>query len=279
MDQHPSVDDLRDILLQKERESLHQLHAELDVVRGELMEPDKFAPKVKPILEARLEYMREHFPEIYGEVITATIKRQIRESKDEMIDALYPIAGRMIRKYIRKELQALSERIDQQISNAFSLKGWIRRITGMFRGKSAGEEIISNALKAEIDEVFIVERDSGLLVGSWSRKAQLDPDMVSGMMTAIRAFAEDAFQKSEAKIDSIEYESGTLFFQDLHSWYIAVLVSGVVSPSFESNLTDRIFSFAEDHLDHKIEAIDDEVIQKYSQLLAHHFYQPNEKNK
>ena len=279
MDESKLFSQLKDLLLEDERKSRDELEKEVVELREELMLREKLEPKVEPILDQRINYLRENFPELFGDQITASIKKQIVDSRDEVIDALYPIMGRLIRKYIQKEIERLSERIDQQMENAFSLKAWKARILGWFSGSKESERMISELSAPVIEEIFLVEKLTGLLIGKYSRKDVVDDDLVAGMLTAIKSFVEDAFRDGGQDLETIVYDTHKITLLNFHSFYLAFVVSGVPTAEFFSRLTDQGFNFAEAHMNSPIEDVTDELQAEFSIKLRNHFSPPDEDSK
>lgn len=273
MQENPGIRQLKEILLTEERGERERLVEEVENLREELMLREKLEPKVGPLIEDRLNYLQEHFPEIYGKVITETIKKQIRDSRDEVVEALYPIVGRLIQRFVRKEIEVLSARVDDQVNRLFSLRGWWDLLLGQLGIRKVGDQVIRNAVSAQLQQVFLIDKRSGLLLGQWARVETADPDMVAAMMTAIQAFAQDALGNSSDNLASIEYESMRLCFLPMHTSYFAVLVSGVMQASYESRLTEALWAFAEHHMKESITEITGEVNRSYSEWLRQEFSQ------
>ena len=182
-------------------------------------------------------------PEKLGPAITKTLSQQIKESRDEVVQVLYPIIGQMIKKYIQQEIQILSDRIDAQLDTIFSWEKIKQYILSLFGKGSVSSELIRNAVEPQIQEIFLIENDSGLLLGSYSRQKTLDQDMIAGMLTAIRAFVNDAFSTKEQTLETIEYDLYKIYIQGFPKFYIAVVISGVITTEFKSKLDDTILKF------------------------------------
>lgn len=211
--------------------------------KEELLEEEKFKSKVAPVVNEQITNFKKSFPNEFGETITETIKVQIKESQDEVVEALYPIMGKLVKKFIVAEITKLSDSINDTINNKFSISQIIKRL---FTGKTTdAEDVLQEVFEAVIEEVFIIEKDSGLLVGSYSRGNIADKDMVSGMLTAIKSFAEDAFSKEAQNLEDIKFETFQLSIQNFKSIYIAIAASGVLNPEFKEELSDNIISLAE----------------------------------
>ena len=126
---------LQQLLLEDDRVRSTEIKEEIENLRRQLVSPAEIQARVSPFIEDKVKYLQENFPELFGPVLSSTIKRQIAESQDEMVDALYPIIGKLIRKFVAKEIEALTERIDQQINQTFSWQAWLRPVQGLVQGR------------------------------------------------------------------------------------------------------------------------------------------------
>ncbi len=227
---------LKELLLADDRK-------DFNVLREEFLEREKFRLKVDPIIDEKIEDFKDNFPKYFGNTITETIKVQIRESQDEVVEALYPIMGKLVKKFIVAEITKLTENINDTINNKFSISQILKRL---FRGKSTdAEDVLQEVFEPIIEEVFVIEKDSGLLAGNYSRGNIADKDMVSGMLTAIKSFAEDAFSKESQNLEDIKFETFQLSIQNFKSIYIATATSGVIGSEFKEELFEDINNLAE----------------------------------
>ncbi|MEM9833988.1 MAG: hypothetical protein AAF944_25375 [Bacteroidota bacterium] len=268
-----TFEQLRKLLLEDEQRDHEQLSRQVIELSEDINTRQRLQQKVDPIIDDKLSYVREHFPELFGPVLTRAIKRQIRESRNEVIDALYPIMGKLIKKYIVIELSTLSEKIDQQIEQVFSWEMWVRRLKAWATGQSLGKEIIVQSMKPTIQEVFVIKQHSSVLLGSYSRQNIMDRDMIAGMMTALQGFAKDAFAKEHQDLQTIEYETYKILLKNFQTFYVAVTVSGIINEAFKQQADDLILDFV-----HKVvnthSAIDNEE-DYLSEPLRQHFSQTN----
>lgn len=226
---------LRELLLEDDRKKFNELS-------DELLLREKMAARVEPIIDKKIEHLREKFPEYFGDTITQTIKTQIRDSQDEVVDALYPIMGKMIKKYIASEISKLSENINKRVKRTFSFKDYFKR---KFSGTSEGDAALQDAFKPVLEEIFIIEKNSGILLGNHSTGNIANKDMVSGMLTAIKSFAEDAFAKEGQDLEDIKFETFHISLHNFKTIYIALAISGVQTLDFKEDLNDNINDFAE----------------------------------
>jgi hypothetical protein len=227
---------LKELLLADDRH-------DFKVLKEEFLEREKFKLKVNPLVDERIDEFKKSFPEEFGETITETIKVQIIESQDEVVEALYPIMGKLVKKFIIAEITKLTESINQTINDKFSVRHIIKRL---FKGKGTdADDVLQEVFEPFIEEVFIIEEGSGLLIGSYSRGNIADKDMVSGMLTAIKSFVEDAFSKEGQDLEDIKFETFQLSIQSFKSIYIATATSGVVNSEFKEELSENLNELAE----------------------------------
>ncbi|QTE22906.1 cell envelope biogenesis protein OmpA [Polaribacter cellanae] len=227
---------LRELLLEDDREKFETLSKEI-------IQKEKFSRRVEPLVDKKIEDLRENFPKYFGGTITETIKVQIRDSQDEVVEALYPIMGKLVKKAIVSEVTKLSDSINKTIKEKFSLQQVVARF---FKGKNNDAGVVlQEVFEPIIEEVFIIEKDSGLLAGSYSRGSVADKDMVSGMLTAIKSFAEDAFSKEGQNLEDIKFDSFQLSIKNFKSIYIAIATSGVLNADFKDKMADNVNNLAE----------------------------------
>ena len=236
---------LRKILLEQDWGERQELAQKLHDLDDQLNSRERLETKVNPILQDQESRFQNNFPKLFGPQITETIKTQIKDSQDEVVEALYPIIGRMIKKYITSEIQKLSDRVDEQMELAFSWEGWKVRIKAWISGTPQKDLVMSKLIEPKIEEIFVIEKDSGLLMGSFSRQASVDQDMVAGMLTAIKAFVEDAFSSEQQELESIDYENYKVVLKSFKSFYIAVVASGGMTSDFRDRLDDLLIDFAD----------------------------------
>lgn len=257
---------LRDILLIDDREVARAVSQRLDSISEILEKREELSKKVDPIIEKRLNKFVEDIPSTLGPVITQTLKEQIQNSKDQVVEALYPIMGKMIKRYVQNEIKLLSESINKKVNSTFSVQGIKRKIRSIFTGIKESDLIIAESNQPIIDEIFIIEKGSGILLGNHSKTETMDKDMVSGMLTAIKSFVEDAFSGGAQDLEAIEYELYTIHIQNFFSYYIAVVVSGNYTRAFESSLENDLLDMSKKlspNIDTLARKQVDEILENY----------------
>jgi len=245
MPQNGGIEQLKKILFEEESQKYISLQDKITDFQQKVDE--KFDNYQLPDEEVAdlVDHIIEIMPEKLGPAITKTLKAQIENSRDEVVQVLYPIMGQMIKKYIQREIELLSERIDAQIQKAFSFDSLLDHIKGMFSKKKSAD-IVTEAYGTQIEEIFIIEKDSGILIASYSKNHLVDQDMISGMLTAIKSFIEDAFYKEGQELETISYDLYNIYLKSFPNFYIATVVSGIFTAAYKDKLDSMILSFVEE---------------------------------
>ncbi|GAK99020.1 hypothetical protein [Nonlabens ulvanivorans] len=261
---------LKTILLTDDREYAESITHKINVLEEILRERHRLSEKVSPIIKEQLDDFTKNIPQNLGPAITESLKIQIENSKDEVVEALYPILGKMIKKYISQEIKVLSEQVNKTAKDTFSMQGIKRKMKSIFTGVSENEIIISDLGNAKVEQVFIIEKGSGILIGSFHLKETVDEDMISGMLTAIKGFVEDAFKQSNHDLQSIEYDLYEIHLHNFHKYYIATAVSGTFTETLENELENFNLEVSQEinkkNLLDSREALEELLLTRYSAL-------------
>jgi len=240
---------LKDLLLTDDRAYAESIHAKIKALEDLIHQQQKLSSKVNPIIDEKLIEFTEQIPKTLGPTITKTLSEQIKNSKDQVVEALYPIMGKMIKKYISQEISLLTERINKQLEDSFSANSWKRKFKSWFGGVKEEELLLSQLSSiSQVEQVLVIEKNSGMLIGQYTKRETIDKDMISGMLTAIKSFVEDAFNEKSQNLELIEYELYHIHIQSFVSFYIAVAISGEYNLIFKNKIQDIIFNFTDNFL-------------------------------
>ena len=251
MVERDKIELLKDILFTDDREFAEKIARRIETIEHTVNEQEKLSEKVKPIILKQLDEFITEIPTTLGPTITATLKEEIQKNRDGIVDALYPILGKMIKKYISQEIKLLSEKINKQLS----AKRWTTKFKSWFTGVKEEEIILSETSSACIEQVLLIERGSGILAASYSKTETIDKDMISGMLTAIKGFVEDAFGQKNQNLELIEYELYNIHLQSFVSYYVAVVISGDYNTKAKDKVQDLIFDFYNDFMGKNLDKI------------------------
>ncbi|MEH2251062.1 BON domain-containing protein [Nostoc sp.] len=190
------------------------------------------APAIPLAISQQIIVSPEEVSDAIAPTIGRAIKKQIEIEQNIVVDALYPIIGSTIAKYMAETIRA----INRQVEETVSVEGIKRKIRAKLQGVSEAELILKEALPSTIQAIFLIHKTSGLIISDIQRSdaEQLEAEMVAGMLTAIRSFANDCINQSGSmtELDAIEYGTSKIILEVAGYCYLAIVVQGDPSKSF-----------------------------------------------
>src|SRR4029453_8560872 len=112
-------------------------------------------------------------------------------------------------------------------------------------GKSFAEIVLLNTLVYRVEQVFLIHRPSGLLLQHATAPGApvQDPDLVSGMRTAIRDFVGDSFNVREDEgLQTLKAGELSVWVEQGPHALVAVVVRGTAPPALRASLQQALES-------------------------------------
>ncbi len=176
----------------------------------------------------------EEFATAIAPVMGEAIQKQIELEKDKIVDALYPVIGNTIFKYMEETIQGINEKIE----NTLSFEGIKRKIRAKFQGVTEAELIVKESISFTPQAIFLIHKASGLVICDIqpSDSERLESDMIAGMLTAIRSFANDCMAQSGnvSELHEIDYGNFKIILEVAGYCYLAIIVKGKPPKKFIS---------------------------------------------
>jgi OOP family OmpA-OmpF porin len=119
------------------------------------------------------------------------------------------------------------------LDRGLSFESWKWRFEAWRTGKSFGEVALARSLSYRVEQVFLIHRETGLLLGHISSGGGVvqDADLVSGMLTAIQDFVRDSFgPKKSDELEVMQVGEFKLWLQHGPMALLAAVVSGQPPP-------------------------------------------------
>ncbi len=258
---------LKDILLREDRSALEDLQRTLN-------EKQLLAEKINPIVEDHLTFLRHNFPKEYAQIVNRMVEQKLKSSQTEILDVIYPVMGKMINKYISLQFQEMKDSINARIDALFSKRGLVWWFRNRILGLNDADVLLTGLDIPVLEEIFVIQRDSGLLLGSAALYPSVNRDVVAGMLTAIKSFIEDAFERDNEDLEMIQYGTYKILIENMPTHYFAMAMSGSVSVSEGADLRNQIIDFIQKTDDLRNPNIDSETQIQISQALEIHFISP-----
>jgi outer membrane protein OmpA-like peptidoglycan-associated protein len=244
----PRLEAVRTVLLRKELDTLAHLERKVD-------DPEQLADAVSEILPHAVELSGAR-DERLGHALAPTMERateaSIRRNPGTLVNILYPVMGPAIRKAIAESLSDTLQGLNQALRYAFSLRGLKWRLEAMRSGSSFGDVVLKHTLVFRVEHLFLIHRKSGLLLEHQAAEdaAARDPQLVSGMLTAIQDFVRDSFDdggsNESSAIDSLRLGDLLLWCEAGPQAYLAAVIRGTPPESLRTTLRDTLSAIHND---------------------------------
>lgn len=250
-DQGKNLQKLKSLLLNEEKLQLATLEDEVGLLKQTIEDKEALIESLDPVvadlLSRKINSSKDEMAAALAPVMGDAIKQQIGEAKEDVVDALYPIIGQTIRKSVAEAMKRLVDSVNEKLDRAIRQRFFSRKIKSKIAGVTEGELLLRENLPFRIEEIFLIHKESGLLlshVSAPNASANVNQELISGMLTAIRNFSSDIF-KADApeEVHEIQYEDHKIKVTIGRYYYLALVITGVEP----ENLTNEIL-----HLDRQI---------------------------
>ena len=219
-----SLSELRELIVGPEQRELARLRARLD-------DPDLRAEDISQIVAEAISIRAKRdrgMLRTLQPMIEESLKLSVERDPKFIADALFPIIGQAVRKAVAHSLRGMVESLNHILERSFSWDSFMWRIEAARTGKSFGEIALMRSLRFRVEEVYLIHRETGLLLGHVAARGAViqDTDLVSGMLTAVQDFVRDSF--TPGKSDELE----TMQVGEYTVWVLhgpLALIAGVVS--------------------------------------------------
>lgn len=135
-------------------------------------------------------------------VIDTAMKRSARRNPKVIADAIFPTLGPAIRKAISATLMGMVQSLNHILNQSFSLQGLKWRFEALRTHKNFAEVVLLHTLVYRVEQIYLIHGHTGIML-QHADSLQIDgkdPDLVSGMLTAIQDFVRDSFDTDTGQI-------------------------------------------------------------------------------
>lgn len=213
-------------------------------LEDELRSPTQIGQRLEttivPALHHQVRRQGDNVAEALAPVIGPAIRHQIRDAKEDIIDALYPVIGQIIGKAIAEALRELTRNIDTRLRRQFNFRDRLNQTTARLRGVSEAELMLRGALPYSIERVFLVHRETGLLISHIAAQEdhRANMEMISGMLTAIQDFVRDSFSGGQGDLEDLTHGGRRILLESGQRAYVAVVLSGVEPVGYNDRIRE-----------------------------------------
>jgi outer membrane protein OmpA-like peptidoglycan-associated protein len=230
---------LRSLLFAGEQASLKALAAKVG-------DRESLARSVAGVLSEATAIRARHddsMTRVLAPVVEISLQQSVRKNPQPLVDALYPIMGPAIRRSITEALADMMQRFNSAVEQSLSPRALKWRFDAWRTGQSYASVVLLKTLVYRVEQVFLIHRKTGLLLGHAQAEQVIvqDPDMVSGMLTAIRDFVSDSFHVAhDDGVDAIRIGDLSVQVRVGPKAVLAAVVRGSAPESLRVQLSETL---------------------------------------
>lgn len=207
-----SVAELRSLLLGPAEAQLAEVHERLFDPQRQVEEVSRVLPDAIAVRSRRDDALTAAL----SSTVSTALQHSVRKNPQPLADALFPIMGPAIRKYIAAALNTMVQSLNQTMTHSMSARGLSWRLEALKTGRPFSEVVLLHTLRYRVEQVYLIHKETGLLlrhVSAAGAQTQ-DADMVSGMLTAIQDFVRDSFQtRNGDQLDTLQMGDLTVWVE------------------------------------------------------------------
>lgn len=247
--QNREIEQLRTLLFQPEAVRLESLETDLASLQQYVGNADRLETATADILVAALERAEVNRPRELANAIAPTvvsaIRSEIRNSRELMVEALYPIVGRLVSAAVANSFRETLASLEARINALTSAQLWVGRIKSLVTGRPISEFVLTDN-PPRLNRLLIIERGNGRLVADWKRDETPDEraDLLSAMVAAILEFSVQALA-GEGNLQTLDFGGREIALRASPRFILAAQCLGSLRPADNARINSLFFDAIE----------------------------------
>lgn len=220
-----SFSELQSLLFREERVDIDSLKEKIDHINTSLEKRmESFLTsecvKAEKNLNAPLRSSLE-------KIIPMSLRSEIKNNPDPIVDSLYPIIGGIVTKYVSESIKDLMDSINERMEDTINENKFVNTIKAKSQGLSLEEYVLKKSQDFSCSGVFLIEMDSGVVIHENVPPSlrSIESDLFGGMLVAIRSFGQDCIsQEKNSELGAIDYGDFKILLERAGSVLLAIIV-------------------------------------------------------
>ena len=257
------LDRLRALLLADERVRRDENDVELRSAIADALKRDEFFDLLKRDLAAALVQAERANPKAVSRALAPavvhSIRREIVNSRDDMVEALYPITGRLVRAAVADAFTGFIADINRRLEAVTSPSVLTAHLKAIIYRKPASTFLIADAVDALVlKRALLIDRQTGTPTYVWRDGTEGGEDaardealLVSSMFAAISAFAAEKYDAPGAELRTLDLNGRQVALRHSARHMLVVEHEGRVTQAAATHIDacfdDMLRDIADDH--------------------------------
>ncbi len=230
---------LRKLLLGREYNDLLELHREFS-------DPSHTSQRISQVISEAIALRTKQdnsLTHVLAPSVEEAIHTSVKRDPRRLANALFPVIGPAIRESVAETFSSMMQQVNQLLENSLSARSIKWRIDALRTNRTFAEVMLTETVLYQVEQVFLVHRESSLLINHITSKKAIvkDPDMVSGMLTAVTDFVKDSFDvDKQQNVKSIKFGQLNLLFEAGPYAIIVAAVRGITPQNLQITMREQI---------------------------------------
>lgn len=212
--EHRDLEALRALLLLDERHRTQGLKTEIDELRRAALLDTQFETRLAEALTTALANAQAQDPKgmarALAPAVVKSIRREIVNSRDDMVEALYPITGRLVSAAVRDAIRKLAADINRRVDSATSPQFVVAKVRSVVTRRPVSDFLITQTGPAHIASVLVMDKATGNVMREWlpddGPQSEETPGAAprTALYSALASFAENHGGGTDSQLREID---------------------------------------------------------------------------
>ena len=240
---HALLDALRARIVELENELVSR--EELDRKLSAIKLDAEALSQLLPVAVRKASTRDKQLANSLSPTLANAFQESVQREPEALADAVSPIMGPAIRRSISQAIAGMVQSLNQTLQHGFSPRGLKWRWEAMTTGKPFAEVVLLHSLIYLVEHIFLIRREDGVVLAHVSSlpEDQTDPDLVSGMLTALQDFVCDSLggQQSD-QLEDMRVGERNIFVEHGSDAIVAAVIRGFPPASIRATLKEAVES-------------------------------------
>ncbi len=174
--------------------------------------------------------------------VVTSIRKEIVNSRDEMVDALYPITGRLVAASVRNSIAKLSEDINERMNALTSMAMWRARVQAWRTGEPVSTFMLTSGGNFHVLRAMLLDRSSGVplsVAEAEDVEERSDTNLISGLLTALSNLTEEVYTSAADELRRVDLNGRQIAFRRSASQLLVIEFVGQPAADILADVDQR----------------------------------------
>ena len=247
--------ELKRLLFSPELELLDRVRDRTAVLHNRVGEDPALTERIRRVLVDVLRQSGVHDHDrvaaSLAPLVLDSVRREIRNSRDALLESLYPVAGNLVQAAVAQAMRKLADSLARPVDSVFSPSLWSARFAAWSSGRKVGDVLLARSQTFAVERVLLIHRPTGLLIGDSGAADDLasaeenDSEQLAAMLSVVQTFARDTFAgRTDGFVRGVQFSDRELHIASSVTSLLAVKTRGRAPDDLEERLQQALLDIS-----------------------------------